>query len=168
MLIAIGSLENEMNCMLSNAMQALSLKLHVNREQIQKCLLWAPLYTCLICFGCVYILILISSNFDFKSSLEILFIFTAYSAVILITYYVLTCIFIYMAQLWLMKRRKLNFWWIMLSAIMLSCIFILMVLLLGPSMLGMIPATPIVATPIALCYWLLLLRQHQKNTKKSG
>ena len=157
-----------MNCIFSNSIQILSLSLRVNRKQIQQCLLWAPLYSCLICFGLVYALVLISSNFDFKSSLELLFIFSAYSAVILITYYVLICIFIYMTQLWLMKRRKLNFWWIMLSAIMLSCIFILMVLLLGPSLIGMIPAIPIVAAPIALCYWLLLLRQHQKNSKKSS
>ena len=154
-----------MNCVGVRCIQHLFVDLHVNKTQIRTSLLLAPLYACLISFSILYAIIVISNGLSFSSTLELLPIFAAYSAIILVSYYGLTCIFIYFAQLWLFKRNQLNFFSIMLSAILLSSLFILIVWLIGPILRAMTPAIVIIAMPIALCFWCLLRCQHQKNIK---
>lgn len=154
-----------MPCVLSRDRACFSLALKVNHQHIQHSLIWAPIYACLIVFGILYIVVIMTSHFSVQGTQEILVIFSIYSAVILVSYYVLTCVFIYMTQLWLLKHNRLNFWWIMLSAIALSGIFSLIILLLSTELKQMVVLIPIMAMPIALCYWLLLLRHHQKNSQ---
>lgn len=145
------------------AYRTLSTTLHVNRQQIQRSLIFAPVYTLFTIFSLFFLFIIIKDVVHFGGFLELLCIFLIYILIILITYFVITLCFIYLSQLILLKFYRINFYTIMLSAFLLTGIFIGVIVVAIPSLTNMIMVIPVFAFPIAACYWLLLWRQHQKN-----
>ena len=148
--------------------QILSLKLSVNRTQIQKSLIAAPLYPLFIYYFLSASAVAISLIIEFRSfGLEpfgMFLMFIPFVAGAILFYFIFCYAFIYLMQITLLKHYYINFWSILFCAflhtiILMSLGYMILKLALDDSW-----TLCLFSIPTAISYWILLFRESRKDS----
>lgn len=154
---------------LKNLIKTLSLKLNVDRNQIKKSLMIAPLYPLIIYYFLSASAVAISLTIEFRSfGLEpfgMFLMFLPFVAGAIIFYFIFLYVLIYITQVFLLKYCYINFWSILLCAISLTIILIFLGFIVLNLTLSDSWTLYLFSIPTAISYWILLFKTHQKNRK---
>lgn len=140
------------------------LKLNVDRNQIKKSLIIAPLYPLFIYYLITVLGIFIGTQFALEA-LGMFFMLLPFVAGAILFYFIFIYIFIYIAQLFLLRYFYINFWSILLCAVSQTVILIFFGFIVLNLTLSDSWTLYLLSIPTAISYWISLLRTHQKNRK---
>ncbi len=154
----IIKIDNKIMNIISKISKIFSLRLNVNRTQIQKSLITAPLYLLFIYYLITILGMLIGTQFALET-LDMLFMLLPFVAGAIVFYFFFCYIFIYLMQLFLLKYFYINFWSILFCAslhtiILISLGYIILKLGLDDSW-----TLCLFSIPTAISYWILLFRE---------
>lgn len=142
----------------------LKTNLDVSKEDITYNLLVAPIYAASIAYPLVCFIIIISENFTTKSFQSIIVVPVLLIFAVLV-YFIFIYIFAHISQTFLLRKKRLNFFTIMANAFLIIIVYSIILFWNISNSAAAIILFSIFAIPIAITYWVLLFRVHQKIIK---